>query len=330
MNISETAYRHHEHVIDATVSNAGIDRVAYERSLDERIHIESQLRSLIGHKSTYWTSVSGFYGDTPGGRVPHVTAIEDIESPLSGLEADWARKIDAKLLHRKEQGLPVAVVDFGGGFALSLMRLADQKYEDAIQNGDLILAATNLGYTPPQDMDEDGYSGVASSLNAVQVPEGKNLFQTRKSQANFERTVEFAERHQKSVQFLDSTILELPDQSLQRVSGEPLPVRRNLDIFSERLALAHSHVPDMAASIIERDLLATNGYAYLQNSATQASVVDYARGLNGERISLNSVEYSKRRQQASELGRYILEDTPRLQSIQSGNSSSIHRTFIRR
>lgn len=270
---------------------------SYEQSLETRICVEEAVTEIYrqsGHNS--WSYAEGDYRKPPKD-APEGTGWR-IDAPLSGLEKLWSQRID-ELLPQKKPGEPILVVDFGGGFGTSLIRVAAQeKYQQAIERGDLILAATNLGYLPSQEADESGYTAVAKGLHA-QNKRGA-LFSSPENLA-------FIQAHQGYVQFLDTNVMEFSDASVPTANGNTMPLKGNIDILSEWMSVAHTHTPDLALGVFAESMN-QDGTLYLHTFTPtlmedpQFEEVEVADGRTIALDSLSGREYCQQRKMALEIG----------------------------
>ena len=163
-------------------------------------------------------------------------------------ECTITNRID-ELLKEPEAGKPVLAVDFGGGQGLSWIRIAAlPKYRQAIKEGRLVLIVTNLGFKPEDSADPDGYTGIARSMNVDNA-----LYAAGASVCPVsEEDMSWAEDSQKYVHYIDKNALELPDTTITLPDGSRLPLMGNVDIIHEQLALAHTHVPDLAIASLKK------------------------------------------------------------------------------
>lgn len=308
-NVERSIPQTHLDIFEDTAFNAGVEISKYEQGLQDRLSVEEQLAEA--YRSTnqnLWSFESGDYRDSFHG----------INAPLQGLEREWEFSMnELKGTPRN----PLVALDIGGGFALSLIRLGRiQRFKKRIDEGDLILATTNLGYLPPTESDDDGYTGVASSMNQLSKS-GDNTPRT-------EEELEFVQKHQDNVQFLDSSLLDLPHQLVKTRSGSKMPLHSNVGLVSERLALVHSHVPEVGIGAIS-DLLVPGGHLYLHTTNPRAmeptNALKQATMPDGRVIDMqHGYAYYEQRKQALQIG---LASAARLRLQHFGDPASAPAFF---
>jgi hypothetical protein len=252
------------------------DIETYESFFEQRLAVEESLsRQYRLVNDNLWGYGDGLYRSYS--QEPEGTE-RGMGAPLSGLEKLWAQRIDECLLKKRGTGEPVTLMDFGGGFGVSLMRVgANERYREAVEKGDLILIATNLGYLPSEEADEDGYTSVAKSINA-RNKEDRNVLMDADE-------LRFIQENQHRVHFLDANIPELQRASVQIDDGATLPLMGNIDILSEETALAHSHIPDIGlwtfSQMLREDgtlFLSTKQSNFLQRPAEKFRHIETADG----------------------------------------------------
>jgi len=176
------------------------DVEAYERFLHDRLLVEQALTEKYRSKNVNsWDFGDGFYS---------ADGYWNIDSPIGGgLEKQWTQQIDQLLAKRQDWEKPVVVMDFGSGFGTSLIRIGSkEEYRKAIEEGKLLLIATNLGYQPSDEADEDGYTLVAKSLNTRNKTDTNTL-----RDSDYLR---FIQDNQSAVTYLDANVLELQDSAV--------------------------------------------------------------------------------------------------------------------
>lgn len=225
----------------------GEDPVVYRTQLEQRLLIEqaasAQAREEPDHR---WLIAHGDYRkyDAPA----HKKA--DIDAPLSGdQEGAWSQQID-ELLDRNRGVRPTIFLEFGAGFAVSLIR-AGKQYAAAVESGDLILAATNLGYMPP--LGAEGESDVAAAMRRTTESPFYDGPQWDESDSDF------LQANQHRVQFMDANAVELLKMSITAADGETIPLLGNTSLISERFALLHTDAPEVALAALST-LLTDGGY----------------------------------------------------------------------
>jgi hypothetical protein len=288
------------------------DIETYERFLEQRILVEEGLSEKYrSFNSNNWGFGDGSYRSYSE---KSAESGSDLGAPLSGLEKLWAQRIDGSLIKKQGTGSPVTVVDFGGGFGLSLLRIsAEERYREAVERGDLILVVTNLGYLPSEEPDEEGYTLIAKSVNA-RNKSGNNLFRDTEE-------LRFIQDNQHAVHYLDTNLLELQDTAIQIADGKTMSLKGNVDILSERTALAHTHIPDIGLGTFA-ELLGRDGTLFL--STKKANFLEPPQFLeveagSGQTINMKDEEYAAQRRIAfgvgiaamtDQLGMELAEDDP--------------------
>lgn len=223
----------------------------FKRFLPVRFEVEQALTDAarLGDQSNVgWSFSDGLYRSYDDFRNTNDTATG--EHQLGDIELMIADRIDG-LLNESELDKPVVAMDFGGGRGMSWLRIASQpKYRTAIEDGRLAMVITNLGFTPDSEPDSEGYTGVARSMNADNA-----LYKTGANVCTYsQKEMEWAQNNQNLVHNIDANALELSDAIITLPDGNELPLAGNVDIIHERLALAHTHVPDLALANFSRIL----------------------------------------------------------------------------
>ena len=271
-----------------------IDPEEYSRVLDTRLQVEwaiaNQHRQDGGDLGA-WSFAKGLYNrygdgwdcDAPIGK-----------QPLVSDELIVAENVD-RLLEGRPNGEPVVVLDFGGGLGMSWMRIASKpKYSTAIEEGQLVMVVSNLGSVPDKSPDSEGYSGIARNMNSTNKLERENRFRTSFSNED----LQWVQQNQNRVQYFDANALELADMSMHLPDGTQLPVIGNVDVIYERLALEHTHVPDLALASFS-ELLSNQGTLY-SNVATYYHIMHPSQSSevpleNGEVVRMTDEYYNQRR-----------------------------------
>lgn len=295
-------FSHYQNVLEDAIWNHRGDVDLYTQTLADRIQVEkahiSFFRSQRGNK---WSIADGYYPDSliDEHGIFH-SRTRTLSDPLSTLEQAWAKQINTHLERRDPGDKPVIALDFGGGFALSLMRLgAHESFRQPVENGSLILAATNLGYVPTDIPDNSGYTGVARDLK-----EGGE--QGYNAPATDER-LDFTQNNQHRVQYLDSDFFTLGSQAVRAISGESLPLTSSIAVINEHQALGHSHIPDLGIGVLS-SLLIPNGHFFLATKNGRylerptLSTVTMPDGRIVTTDKLGDHPYTQQRRSALELG----------------------------
>jgi len=294
----------------------------YEAYLEDRVLVENAMSAWYRgfDNLNKWSYGDGIYiGSLGGPNSPRTTW--NVDAPLFGEEELWTERIDVSLSRKADSESPVVALDFGGGHGLSLMRIgAQEKYRQAIENGSLILAATNLGYEPSKEADEDGYSAVAKSLNArnkqnVDAQDTRGVGHLSRSPEE----LEFVQNNQDYVQFLDANALELRGSAVTMPDGRPVPLKGNVDFISEQLAVTHTHVPDIALGVFA-ELLRPKGALHLHTKGPifiEGSALDEIKVADGRTLEISDKhEYFEQRQMALEVGKAAMTNQLGLKFIE--------------
>lgn len=212
------------------------------------------------HGSVGWSYSDGLYYRVDDAEWDKSTVVG--KHSLASTERLVSDKIDAAL-KEADGSRPVVAMDFGGGWGLSWLRIAAQaRHRDAIQDGRLAMVVTNLGYTPAEKPDDDGYVGIARAMNIDNVlfEQGANVVQQPA------RDMDWVQENQHLVNYVNVGTLELADMTIPlRDNSETIPLKGGVDVVHERLSLAHTHVPDIALAAFDR-LLSPNGALYSEAS----------------------------------------------------------------
>jgi hypothetical protein len=283
-----------------------IDPERYAEVLETRLHVEQAVadehRQQDNNYVGNWSVGIGLYDpstDNDGRLLPLSS------QNLSKKEARIADSI-AENLQAQTDGRPVVALDFGGGLGLSWMRIAAQpQYRDAIEKGKLIMAVTNLGSTPDQTPDAEGYSGISRSMNTT-----TKLGHATGQRATFTPgDMQWSHENQGRLQYLDANALELPNMAVTLPDGTPVPLNGNVGVINEEFALRHTHVPDLALASFNK-LLNTNGTLH-SDAATHYHLMEYAPFSsitveNGDVVEMTS-EYYYQRELALAIGSRMLQ-----------------------
>lgn len=287
-------------VIIAQAQKIGLDSRIYQNNFATRVAVEHALAKYYrsSTKKEEWGLREGFYG-ADNNRV---------DEGLGDVELAMNNQIEELLKRRQGEGRPVVVIDFGGGLGLSMIRLASI-HREAIESGDLVIAVTNLGYTPSNDKDAVGYSGVASVLSSNRRQVGRPTF--------FQDQLQFVQDNQSLVTFLDVNAAELAAQSITPRGRQPMSLDGAVDIIHESYAVMHTHAPDVALAVFG-ELLGDEGSLYLhtrERDFMHSVRLPYIQIADGDTIRLDNQEYVRSRRDALDVGLHLLVDNYGLSNV---------------
>lgn len=232
----------------------------FARTLTRRLEVEQAIVDLErdGAESDRvgWSLSEGVYHQLRDARWDASTAIGRPGS--ASKERLVSDKIDAAL--KEADGTrPVVAMDFGGGYGLSWLRIAAlARHRKAIQDGRLAMVVTNLGYTPGDKTDDDGYFGIARAMNIDNVlfEQGARVLQYSP------RAMDWVQDNQHLVNYADVSALELADTTIPLRDGSgTVELTDGVDVIHEHYALRHTHVPDIVLAAFDR-LLSPAGTLY--------------------------------------------------------------------
>jgi|GEM_PF-2112049 len=272
------------------VKNVVADPTEYQDHIDERVSIEREIAQYYrssGHEES-WDIFEGFYGSDS----------HRFDTPLGASELAMDIQIQELLARRKSDDKPVVAVDFGGGLGVSMIRIAS-RHRKAIEDGDLFLAVTNLGYLPQSESHRNSYSLIASRLSMK-----RNLGDSTSSQSQ----LQFIQDNQSLVTYIDATAPELATNFIIS-KGKQIPLRGAVDIIHESYSLMHSHIPDIALAVFG-ELLSTEGSLYLGTRRRDDMMRSRLSSIQvGERsVDLNTEDHRRRIRDGLEVGIHLLQE----------------------
>lgn len=129
-------------------------------------------------------------------------------------------KLAERGIHR-----PAIFLDFGGMVGLSAMRIAAQPImQEKIKQGNIVIAVSNLGY----DLSRQAVPSIKKELTYLDQAE-----------------VEFIEKYRGAIHYLKGDASTLLRSSITLPDGRQIPLRGNVDLLHEYLALAHGFKNDL-------------------------------------------------------------------------------------
>jgi len=272
------------------------ERRAYSKALGDRLLVED---AIIGRERTLqendWSFGNGDYKDFPQDPAYKERPVADI--PLSSHEQMWAKHIDRSLEQKQNVDDPVILMDFGAGLGISLVNVgAQEKYRSAIERGSLVLAATNLGFYPSEEADDSGYTGSAKALHAGNLRGDGGKVSAEK--------LDFVQANQHRVHFLDASIPELWNTAVTTATGQEVPLQNGVDVISEKMALWHSHIPDLALGVFAK-LLNPGGALFVSTTKVMhPASFSHITVADGRTLQLRSddTKYEAQRKRALTIG----------------------------
>lgn len=298
----------------AKPDNLQVDPDEYVQMLDTRVQVEQAITRLKRQDNKGiggWTFADGLYyryGDDLD------EDISKVQHPLFPEEVAVARAIDRSL--EGQEDVPVMALDFGGGMGLSWMRIAARpKYRKAIESSRLAMVVTNLGSVPEKSIDAEGYSGISRSMRDI-----------NKSYPEYTTAdLCWAQENQGYVQYLDANSLELPEMAIDLPDGNNLPLKGNVGIIHERLALAHTHVPDLAVAVFGKLL---NRYGVLRSDVATHYHLMHPESfseitVNGGEVISVTEEYSYQRRLGLIIGSMMLRQSDYSYELEEQNDVGV-------
>lgn len=224
-----------------------------------------------------------------------------LDGPMSGERERQLDRTIEKMLALNEGKRPTLILEFGAGYALSLMRMGS-KYAKHVQAGALSLIATNLDFLPTEEADAKGYTGIARRIREP-LRDGSIPKWTAEE-------LEWIRRNQHLVQYKRASVLELPGLSARLGSDAVSPVLGNATVIVEANAVKHSAVPDVALATFAT-LLAPGGELHLGTKESNLMYppperLDFENGQIVE-LPLGYIEYCR---PSLGIGRLAIEQPP--------------------
>lgn len=305
--LTEAKYMAPEVVLQGSAGPVAIsvDFAEFAPMLDTRVQVElaaSNRRREANAEFGAWSEWEGLYRNQ--GDDWHFEGVLGTHPPVIE-ERALTQDIDRLLLSRRISGEPVVALDFGGGLGLSWLRLAAQpKYRQAIKEGRLAMAVTNLGSIPNESIHDD-YSGIAGHMNAINKRECAN----DDPPLYLPEDLEWAQENQDYVHYLDANTLDVGLQAVQLPDGTELSLMGNVGVIHEDQALMHAHTPDLAMANF-RELLTKDG-VLASNAATYYHSMHVVKSnritlADGRIIPMNEA-YSRQRRVGLVVGSTMLQ-----------------------
>lgn len=290
-------------------------RNAFIRGFDTRVEVEravAQLHRLVAASSSDpqvgYSFSEGHYPENFSGQ-PSVDKDKlRLDTPLRGVERVIDGQIET-LMSTRSTDKPTVVFDFGGGLSVSMIRIA-AKNREAIEEGRLVIGASNLGFVPSSEPDKNGYSGIAKAIYVL----GESYDKPPYSNGELDRI----QANQDLVAFVDATAEELPDCTIAPSVGNPVRFSDGVDIIHETDAIMHTHAPDLALYVFGR-YLTPRGTLFL--SAQKANYMQRPTlrtiSLNeGREINFYTDQYAQGRRDALEVGIRLLQKVGYMKTYQ--------------
>lgn len=106
-----------------------------------------ELKRKSREEGETWMWMRGDYGGSMF--LDESFKVRKIETELTGMEQTLARQINATLLKKSQNHdqSPVVVLDFGGMYGMSMLRIAESMKE-LVEKGKVAFVVTNLAFTP--------------------------------------------------------------------------------------------------------------------------------------------------------------------------------------
>ncbi|HEC67095.1 MAG TPA: hypothetical protein ENI23_17600 [bacterium] len=167
-------------------------------------------------------------------------------SPTKGIQA----RIEQQL-HDSAREYPIIVLDFGGGFGISMIELAE-KYEKDVLAGSIVFAVSNIETEMP------------SEENAKLLLDTHNLSSTH---------VDLWDKKKHLIQYLQGDAEELQRCAVRGVDGQSIPLAGNVNILHEHYALCHSYIVDHDLPALGRLMYTNGGVMFIHSNSLELSVM---------------------------------------------------------
>ena len=170
-----------------------------------------------------WPVRTGTYKNGITDITPEVLTVNGLE--LDGMETVIYKQIMEILAAKQRDSIsdPVVVLDIGGMYGISLIKLA-KATEELVKQGNVVYAVSNLTFNPGTMPDEE----VRSTVTGLGHPEYDDFFLQNRG----------------LVHFIMSDVEELKDIQLSIPNGRSLRLFGNLDLIHEQNALGKSPMLD--------------------------------------------------------------------------------------